>query len=168
MKAPPAEGSSYWPERRALGDWIPLPPVSLFRKSTLLGPCRLLYPVMRGDGYQISGASRMLPLSDATPFLSRPAGYLDVGFPGYAAMAEQLGRAPLVSPPAPAFGIGAVVARPLLWAPLNIRSDEALCHSLAGARVTSLPSVSRQAPFAMAEDAAGAAFLFAAAWGKLP
>ena len=83
-------------------------------------------------------------------------------------MADQLGQAPLASPPAPALFIGAVAARPLLLAPRNVHSDEALHRSLAGARVTSPPSVGRRASFAMVEDAAGAAFLFAVTQGKLP
>ena len=82
-------------------------------------------------------------------------------------MLAQLGRAPLASLPAPAFGTGDAVARPVLWAPHNVLSDRELRRSLAYARFLSMSSVGRRSPFAMAEDVAGAAFLFAAAWGNL-
>ena len=45
--------------------------------------------------------------------------------------------------------------------------DGTLHRSSAGARVPSLYYVGRWPPFAMAEDAAGSAFHFAAAWGNL-
>ena len=67
-------------------------------------------------------------------------------------MLAHLGRAPLASPPAPDFGTGDAVARPVLWAPHNARSDRALRRSLADARCLSMSSVGRRAPFAMAED----------------
>ena len=82
-------------------------------------------------------------------------------------MAAHLGRAPLASPPAPALGAGAAVARILLLVPHNMRSDGVLHHSSAGARFTSASSVGCQSPFAMAEDADDAVFLFAAARGNL-
>ena len=82
-------------------------------------------------------------------------------------MLAHLGRAPLASPPAPDFGTGDTVARPVLWAPHNARSDRALRRSLADARFLSMSSVGRRAPFAMGEDVSGAAFLFVAAWGNL-
>ena len=81
-------------------------------------------------------------------------------------MVAQFERAPLASPPTPAFVTGDVVARPLLWAPHNVRSDGLPRRSLAGARVLSLSSVRRRAPIVMAEDAADAAFIFAAARGN--
>ena len=46
--------------------------------------------------------------------------------------------------------------------------DGTLHRYSAGARVTSPSPVGRHNPFAMAEDAAGAAFLFAADRGHLP
>ena len=82
-------------------------------------------------------------------------------------MLDQLGRSPLASPPAPDFGTGTAVARPLLWSPHNVCLDGALRRSSADARVLSMSPVGRRAPFAMAEDVAGAAFLFAADWGNL-
>ena len=82
-------------------------------------------------------------------------------------MLDQLGRAPLASLPAPDFGTGTAVARPLLWAPHNVCLDGELRRSSADARVLSMSSVRRRAPFAMAEDVAGTALLFAAAWGNL-
>ena len=71
-------------------------------------------------------------------------------------MADQLVQAPLVSP-----------ARPLLWAPYNVRSYRVLSLSSEGAWVLSASSVERRAPSAMAEDTAGAVFLFATARGNL-
>ena len=82
-------------------------------------------------------------------------------------MLAHLGRSPLASPPAPAFGTGTAVARPVLWAPHNVCSDRALRRSLEDARFLYMSSVGRRSPFAMAEDVAGAEFLFAAAWGNL-
>ena len=80
----------------------------------------------------------------------------------------QLGRAFLASLLAPAFGTGAAVSRPLLWAPLNVRSDGALQLSLAYTRILSLSSARRRPPFAKAKDAAGATFLLAARQSNLP
>ena len=45
--------------------------------------------------------------------------------------------------------------------------DEALRRSSADALVLFMSSVGRQAPSTTAEDVAGAALLFAAAWGNL-
>ena len=83
-------------------------------------------------------------------------------------MAAQFGRAPLTFPPAPDLGNGAALTRPLLQAPRNVRLDGTLSRSLSGARVTSPYSVGRWAPFAMAEDVSGTAFIFVASWGHLP
>ena len=82
-------------------------------------------------------------------------------------MADQFGQAPLVSPLAQYFKTCAVATRPLLRAPHNLGLVRTLHHSLAGARVLSLSSVRHQSPFVMAEDAAGAALIFAATWGNL-
>ena len=73
-----------------------------------------------------------------------------------------------MSLPAPSFGTGTASARPLLRAPHNLRLDGMLSRSLSGARVTSPYSVGRWAPFAMAEDVSGTAFIFVASWGHLP
>ena len=77
-------------------------------------------------------------------------------------MAAQLGRAPLASPPAPALGTSAAVARTLLRLPRNMRSDRVLRPSSAGDRFKSTSSFGRWSPFAIAEDSADSAFLFAA------
>ena len=82
-------------------------------------------------------------------------------------MAAQFRWAPLASPPAPDLGNGAALTRPLLREPRNVRLDGMLILSLPGARVLSHSSVRRRAPFAMAEDVSGAAFLFATARGNL-
>ena len=82
-------------------------------------------------------------------------------------MVAQLGWALLASPPVLDFGTGASVARPLLGAPRNVRSYRVPRRSSSGARVLSLSYVRHQAPFVMAEDAAGAALIFAATWGNL-
>ena len=49
-----------------LRDWRMGPPVFPGQQSNLLEPRRILCLGMRGDGYQLSGASGMPPLSDAT------------------------------------------------------------------------------------------------------
>ena len=60
------EGYDFWLGRRALGDWRPGPPVFIAQQPTILEPCRLLCPGMRGDCYQLSGALGTPSLSDAT------------------------------------------------------------------------------------------------------
>ena len=82
-------------------------------------------------------------------------------------MAAQFGRALPASLQAPSFGTGATSARPLLRAPHNVRLDGTIHRSLMDARVPSHCSVWRLAHFVMAEDAAGATFLFDAAQGNL-
>ena len=78
-------------------------------------------------------------------------------------MVAQLKRAPLTYPPAPALKTGAAFTIPFPWAPHNVQSDGVPRRSSAGAQVLSLSSVWHWSPFAMAEDASSAAFLFAAA-----
>ena len=78
-------------------------------------------------------------------------------------MVAQFGQAPLTSLPALALVTGAAAARPLLWAPCNVRSDRMLHRSSVGARVPSPPFVGILCSSAMADDTAGAERLFAAA-----
>ena len=73
-------------------------------------------------------------------------------------MAAQFRWALFASPPAPAFGTGAALARPLLQAPHNVRLDGMLSRSSTGAQVLYPSSVGSWDPFAMAEDVVTAAF----------
>ena len=75
-------------------------------------------------------------------------------------MTAQFRQAPLVSLPVIDLGTGDAVARFLLQAPRNVHSDGVLRRSSAGKWVPSFSSVGRRPPFAFAEDAAGAKFLF--------
>ena len=77
-------------------------------------------------------------------------------------MAAQFGRAPLAPPPMLAFETSAAAARTLLRSPCNVRLHRTLRRSLDSARVP------RRGPFAMTDDAAGAALPFASTQGNLP
>ena len=83
-------------------------------------------------------------------------------------MSNQFGRAPFATPLVPDFSNGAAAAKTLLQDPHNVRSDGALRRSLLGSWFPPPSSVGRRYFLAMAEDAAGATLLFAAAWGNLP
>ena len=50
----------------ALVEWLPGPTGSLYQQPTLLGPCRLLYPGKRRDGFLLTVALGTPPLSDTT------------------------------------------------------------------------------------------------------
>ena len=82
-------------------------------------------------------------------------------------MAAEFGRALLASPPSPAFGTSAALARPLQQAPHNVRLDGLLSRSSAGAKLPYPSSFGRQKTFTMVEDVVGAVLLFSAAWGHL-
>ena len=113
-----------------------------------------------GDNVNLQCNGPHYPL---VPYFYIPAVDFVVGFPGDAAMVDKFGRAPLVSPPAPALGNGAATARRLLQAPCNVRSDRTLRRSSADARVPSPSFVSLLCSSAMADAAAGAVRLFATA-----
>ena len=102
------------------------------------------------------------------PDLSRLDRDLDVGFSREAATAAQFGRALITSPPAPAFETGAAVARPLLGAPRNVRSDGTLRRSSAGARVPYPSFVGILVYLTIATDATGAARLLAFTQDNIP
>ena len=83
-------------------------------------------------------------------------------------MASQFGWAPLASLLVPDLRTGAAAARPLLWAPCNVRSDGTIRRSSVGARVLSLSFVGLLCSSVMADNAADTARLFSATGGNLP
>ena len=82
-------------------------------------------------------------------------------------MAAHLVQAPLTFLPAPDLVTGTNAINHLLRAPHNVRLDRVLRRSSADAWLPSPSSVRCRAPFAMVEDAAGAALLLALYWGNL-
>ena len=79
---------------------------------------------------------RVAPFSPVDPDFPRFYGARADGGCGDAAMVAQLGREPLVSPPARNFGTGAAAVSSRRLAPRNVRSNGVTRLSSAGARVT--------------------------------
>ena len=96
-----------------------------------------------GDAATLGHAVLGSPLDPKFP---RLAWDRTAGISGNAAIVSQLRRAPLASPPAPAFGTGAAVVISRRLAPHNVSYDGVSCLSSAGARFRPCPPLGVRAP----------------------
>ena len=87
---------------------------------------------------------RVTPFYLVEPDFPRFAGACADGFLGHVAMVAQLRRAPLTSPPVPAFGPGTAVVSSRRLAPLNMRSIGVSLISSTGAQVPTPSSARRR------------------------
>ena len=101
---------------------------------------------------------RVSRFSSVDPDFPRFNGDRANGWSREAAMEDQLGQAPLESPPTPAFGTGAAANRSRCLAPPNVRSDGMTRLCFVGALVPTPTSAGRRGLLMMALGAAGTAF----------